>query len=82
MKKTKPMRTEYRREDLGSGVRGKHFGEFQKGSNLVVVSPELSKIFPTNEAVNAALSSLVAVARSAAGARTRPSGRGSKPRAA
>ena len=82
MKKTKPMRAEYRREDLGPGVRGKHFAEFQEGSNLFVLTPELSKVFPTNEAVNAALNSLVAVARSAAGIKPRPSGRGSKSHAA
>ena len=67
MKKVKEMRAEYRREELGNGVRGKHYAEFKKGSNLVLLTPELSKIFPTNEAVNAALSSLVGVARSAAG---------------
>ncbi|MSQ59273.1 MAG: hypothetical protein EXR36_06405 [Betaproteobacteria bacterium] len=67
MKKAEEMRAEYRREDLGKGVRGKHYAEFKKGSNLVLLSPELSKIFPTNEAVNAALNSLVVVARSAAG---------------
>lgn len=59
------MRAEYRREDLGKGVRGKHFQEFRKGSNLVFLTPELSKIFPTNESVIAALGSLVSVARSA-----------------
>ena len=62
MKKPDEMRAEYRREDLGKGVRGKHFSAYQKGSNLVLLSPELSKIFPTNEAVNAALSSLVGIA--------------------
>ena len=67
MKKADEMRAEYRREDLGKGVRGKHYAEFKKGSNLVLLTPELSKIFPTNEAVNAALSSLVGVARSATG---------------
>lgn len=76
------MRAEYRREDLGRGVRGKHFDEFQKGSNLVALTPELSKVFPTNEAVNAALNSLVAVARSVAGIKSKPGGRGSKSRAA
>jgi len=65
MKKTEEMRAEYRREELGKGVRGKHFAEFKKGSNLVFLTPELSKIFPTNEAVNAALISLVGIARSA-----------------
>ena len=65
MKKADEMRAEYRREDLGKGVRGKHYTAFQKGSNLVLLKPELAKIFPTNEAVNAALESLVSVARSA-----------------
>ena len=74
MKKAEEMRVEYRREDLGKGVRGKHYAEFKKGSNLVLLTPELSKIFPTNEAVNSALSSLVEVARSATG-KTRPSTR-------
>ena len=81
MKKAKPMRAEYRREDLGKGVRGKHFEEFRKGSNLVLLTPELSKVFPTDEAVNAALTSLVVLARSATGIKAR-SGRGTKPRAA
>jgi len=65
MKKTEDIRPEYKREDLGKGVRGKHYAAFQKGSNLVLLTPELAKIFPTNEAVNAALESLVGVARSA-----------------
>ena len=82
MKKAEQMRAEYRREDLGKGVRGKHFDEFKKGSNLVFLTPELAKIFPTNEAVNAALSSLVGVARSATGLTSRSSGRATKRRTA
>lgn len=49
MKKTEEMRSEYRREDLGKGVRGKHHAAYQKGSNLVLLTPELAKIFPTNQ---------------------------------
>lgn len=75
------MRAEYRREDLGKGVRGKHFAEFQKGSNLVVLTPELAKIFPTTQAVNTALGSLVA-ANAAAARPVRPRGRTSKRSAA
>jgi hypothetical protein len=82
MKKVEEMRAEYRREDLGKGVRGKHYEEFKKGSNLVLLTPELSKIFPTNEAVNTALSSLVVVARSATGLTSRSSGRTIKRRVA
>lgn len=44
MKKTEEMRAEYRREDLGKGVRGKHYAAYQKGSNLVLLKPELAKI--------------------------------------
>lgn len=81
MKKSDDMRAEYRREDIGKGVRGKHYAAYQKGSNLVLLSPELSKIFPTNEAVNAALSSLVGIAcsatRSTRIAKTRPKARAS-----
>ena len=74
MKKTEEMRAEYRREDLGKGVRGKHYAAFKKGSNLVLLTPELAKIFPTNEAVNSALESLVGVARSAIGKAPRSGG--------
>jgi hypothetical protein len=74
MKKTEETRAEYRCEDLGKGVRGKHYAAFQKGSNLVLLTPELAKIFPTNEAVNSALESLVGVARSAV-TKKRPSSR-------
>ena len=82
MKKVDEMRAEYRSEDLGKGVRGKHYEEFKKGSNLILLTPELSKIFPTNEAVNTALSSLVGVARSVKGLTSRSSGRATKRRAA
>ena len=69
IKKVDEMRAQYLREDLGKGVRGKHFAEYQKGSNLVLLTPELSKIFPTEEAVNSALNTLVGIARSAAALR-------------
>ena len=82
MKKAEEMRAEYRREELGKGIRGKHFAEFKKGSNLVLLTPELSKIFPTNEAVNEALNSLVGVARSVTGHTSRTSARAIKRRVA
>ncbi len=74
MKKIEEMRAEYRRADLGKGVRGKHYAAYQKGSNLVLLTPELAKIFPTNEAVNSALESLVGVARSATSLTSRSTG--------
>jgi hypothetical protein len=47
------LRPEYRREDLGKGVRGKYFSSYQKGSNLVLLNPNIAtKAFPTSDAVN------------------------------
>jgi len=56
------LRPEYRREDLGKGVRGKYFEAYQKGSNLVLLSPDVAKAFPTSEAVNEALRGLLSLA--------------------
>jgi len=70
MKKTKvsdELRPEYKREDLGQGVRGKHFESYRKGSNLVLLSPDVAKVFPTEEAVNEALRSLIDLAQKSTG---------------
>lgn len=69
------MRSEYRREDLGAGVRGKFFGRFSKGTNLVLLDDRVAKAFPTAEAVNEALLGLIALATSATGGKGRPARR-------
>ncbi len=53
------LRPEYRREDLGKGVRGKYYSAYRKGSNLVLLHPDVAKAFPTSEAVNEALRGLL-----------------------
>lgn len=55
------MRPEYRREDLGKGVRGKYFERVSKGTNLVLLDDKVAKAFPTGEAVNEALLGLLAL---------------------
>ncbi len=57
------MRTEYRREDLGSGTRGKYFKRYSTGTNLVLLDDKVAKAFPTTEAVNEALLGLLALTR-------------------
>jgi len=52
-----------KREQLGKGIRGKYFRQFSQGSNVVVLHPEIFKVFPTSEAVNQALASLLNVTR-------------------
>jgi len=46
---------EYDLKSLGKGVRGKYFEQYQKGTNVVVIDPDLSKAFPNAKAVNDAL---------------------------
>jgi hypothetical protein len=67
MKKAKrdELRPEYRREDFGKGVRGKHLKAYRAGTNLVLLEPEVAAAFPTARAVNDALSSLIEIAEHA-----------------
>jgi len=81
VKESDELRPEYRREDLGQGVRGKYFGAYQKGTNLVLLSPDVAKVFPTEEAVNEALRSLINVAKKSTGLTRRSTGRAKKLRA-
>jgi hypothetical protein len=53
------MKSEYRRSDLGAGTRGKHLGSYQQSKNIVLLSPDVAAAFPTEEAVNAALRTLM-----------------------
>ena len=62
---------ELKREQLGRGVRGKYFKRFNRGSNVVVLRPDIQKAFPTSEAVNNALASYLAFAREAKGLTSR-----------
>lgn len=49
MRKTDPddLRPQYRRGDLGAGVRGKYLESYQSGTNLVLLHPDVAKAFPT-----------------------------------
>ncbi len=69
------LRPEYRREDLGKGVRGKYFAAYQKGSNVVLLSPDVAKAFPSSEAVNEALRGLLQLAERTKKLTRRSSGR-------
>ena len=64
---------ELKREQLGKGVRGKYLKNFVQGSNVVVLQPEIQKAFPTSEAVNKALASMLAFAKETQGLTGRPS---------
>lgn len=53
--------------DFSQGVRGKYVQRFAQGSNVVVLSPELSDMFPDSESVNNALRLLADVANRSIG---------------
>lgn len=61
------LRPEYDLSKLKGGVRGKYAKRFQKGTNLVLLSPDVAKYFPDEESVNAALRSLVGIAKAELG---------------
>ena len=63
IKSADDLRPEYDLSKLKGGVRGKYAKRFQKGTNLVLLSPDVAKYFPDEQSVNAALRSLVGIAR-------------------
>lgn len=59
IERTVEMRPEY---DFSGGVRGKYAGNYARGTNVVLLDPELVAAFPDSESVNDALRSLLAIA--------------------
>ncbi len=78
VKESDELRPEYRREDLGQGIRGKYFESYQKGTNLVLINPDVAKVFSTEAAVNEALRTLINVAQKSTGLTTHSTGRAKK----
>ncbi len=53
------MRSEYKRSDFKTLVRGKFHAEVVKGTSVALLDPAIAKAFPTSEAVNEALRGLL-----------------------
>ncbi len=58
------MRPEY---DIRGGVRGKYYERYQKGTNVVVLNPDVAAVFRDSQSVNQALRLLIDVAKTQAG---------------
>jgi len=41
--------------DFSGGVRGKYYERYQQGTNIVLLEPDLAKVFRGSDAVNRAL---------------------------
>jgi hypothetical protein len=46
--------------DFRDGVRGKYVQRYTEGTNVVVIEPDVARVFPTAADVNRALRSLIA----------------------
>ena len=54
------MRKDY---DFTGGVRGKYARRYAQGTNVVVLEPDVAKVFPNAEAVNRSLRALAGIIR-------------------
>jgi hypothetical protein len=45
--------------DFSKGVRGKYTKAYAKGSNVVMLDPDVAKVFATGKSVNGSLRNLV-----------------------
>lgn len=59
-------RPDYKRSDLGKVVRGKYASRIRASTNVIVLDPQVAKVFPNDKAVNTALRGLIKLARSSA----------------
>ncbi len=53
------LRPEYDLSKLKGGVRGKYLDSYRAGTNLALLAPDVRAAFPTDEAVNRALRSVM-----------------------
>ena len=62
MNKARKRNNEMLREyDFSPGIRGKYARRYVKGSNAVVLEPDVAKMFPNAQAVNSSLRSLAEI---------------------
>src|SRR5947207_10398449 len=57
------MRPEYDFAAMKGGVRGKYAGRAREGTNIVLIEPEVTDAFPTEQAVNEALKGVLNTTR-------------------
>lgn len=56
------LQPEYDLSKLKGRVRGKYVERYRKGTNAVLLEPDVAEVFPDSEAVNKALRLLIEVA--------------------
>ena len=61
------LRPEYDFASMKGGVRGKYVTRMRRGSNLVLLNPEVAAAFPSDDAVNEALRGVLNTTRAVRG---------------
>lgn len=59
------LRDEYPEDLIRSGERGKYAKRYREGTNVVLIDPDLQKVFPDSDAVNRALRDYLSTKRTA-----------------
>lgn len=57
------MQAEYDFSAMKVGVRGKYYERYRKGTNVVLLQPDVAEAFPTESAVNEALRGILSTTR-------------------
>jgi hypothetical protein len=57
------LRPEYDLSSLKGGVRGRYAKRYRAGTNVIVLAPDVAKVFHDDNSVNAALRSLIGIAK-------------------
>ena len=66
------MRAEY---DFRGGIRGKYASRFARGTNVIILEPDVASRFPDSKSVNDAQGALAVIADRVPGRRTRRASR-------
>ncbi|MBE0410903.1 MAG: hypothetical protein IBX69_14380 [Anaerolineales bacterium] len=61
--KTSPEPEMLEEYDFDQGKRGKYAQRYADGTNIVLLSPDVARVFPDSESVNKALRRLVEIAQ-------------------
>ena len=65
-KDTDELLPEYERSDFSILVRGKYAARIAEETNIVILEPEVARVFPNDKAVNESLLGLIKIAESMA----------------
>ena len=69
MRKGKPMANDPDMLDhyeFGGGVRGKYAARYAEGANVILLAPDVARVFRDSEAVNEALRTLIRLSHNGA----------------